>query len=71
MTTGKELSTIRNVECYSKGKQTLRQAGYVSIYENGIIFYKVKGAVLAQAGFGLLGAAVAGGIPERRSETGT
>ena len=60
MDTGKELRTIQNIECYSKGGQTLRRVGYATIYENGIVFYKVKGAVLAQAGFGLIGAAVAG-----------
>lgn len=58
---GKELKTIQNVECYSKGGQTLRQLGYVVLYEEGLVFYKVKGAVMAQAGFGLLGAAIAGG----------
>ena len=60
MITGKELRTIPNIECYSKGGQMLRRVGYAIIYEEGIIFYKVKGAVMAQAGFGLLGAAVAG-----------
>ena len=58
---GRELKTIQNVECYSKGGQTWRQLGYVVLYEEGLVFYKVKGAVLAQAGFGLLGAAVSGG----------
>ena len=60
MSTGRELKTIQNIECYSKGGQMLRRVGYVTIYEDGIVFYKVKGAVMAQAGFGLLGAAVAG-----------
>ena len=39
----------------------MRQLGYVVLYEEGLVFYKVKGAVMAQAGFGLLGAAIAGG----------
>ena len=61
MDMGKELRTIQNVECYSKGGQTFRRVGYATICENGVVFYKVKGAVMAQAGFGLLGAAIAGG----------
>ena len=54
MLSGNEIMKIQNMT-YRKSalKGTM---GTLSIREDGIAFYKVKGAALAQAGFGLLGA---------------
>ena len=32
MDMGRELRTIQNIECYSKGGQTFRRVGYATIY---------------------------------------
>lgn len=52
--TGRELMKIQNMQYRKSSLKGI--LGTLSVYEDGIAFYKVKGALLAQAGFGLLGA---------------
>ena len=55
---GKEILRLKNMD-YRKGKMSMPSAmGSLAIFEDGVAFFKSKGAMLGAVGFGLLGGAL-------------
>ena len=54
MLTGREVMRIQNMD-YRKSKMGIRNLGSLVLFESGLAFFKARGALAAQVGFGLVG----------------